>query len=514
MNLLQGLSKKKLINRLVVIFLLLASIIFLYLENQRKSEVNNYLHATTKHNRLVYKTIYEQYKQLSMIIYLEIIKEDRVLQIYQELESANRAQKTRLRKELLGLFENKYSVLKSFFLKQLHFHLKDNESFLRFHRPNKYGDNLTSVRKTIAYVNKYHESIDGFEEGRIYNGYRFVYPIQKGDKHLGSVEVSFGAEAFISSIMRQYNIFSNFLVSSHIVNQKVFTSEKSNYRVSCYNDFLFDNRVLAQIEKQEEQQKDIQSVKPSFETINKIFKGLENQESLSVYEHKSQTIFTVIPEFNPLTKEMVAFLIIKERTNKIETINSYAVQKLVLGLMLLLAVLLIIFLIFIKKDTLEHKAYLDVLTGVYNRNRFNDIFKYEIQRSQRYGNKFSLAILDIDHFKRINDTYGHLVGDEILKMLASFVSANIRRSDIFARWGGEEFVVLFVETGVNSAQISCENLRKGVEELSHDVAGKVTVSFGVTEYRGENETSKEIFDRCDRALYKAKETGRNKVEIL
>lgn len=169
---------------------------------------------------------------------------------------------------------------------------------------------------------------------------------------------------------------------------------------------------------------------------------------------------------------------------------------------------------FMKEQNIEisHKAYVDGLTNVYNRNKFEERFSYELSKYKRYKETFSIAVLDIDHFKRFNDTYGHLIGDEVLILLAEKINHNIRNSDTFARWGGEEFVILMPNTNIDEAKIFCEKLRALVEDICHVTAGKITCSFGITSIK-ENDSLKSIFKRCDEALYNAKANGRNKVEI-
>jgi len=166
----------------------------------------------------------------------------------------------------------------------------------------------------------------------------------------------------------------------------------------------------------------------------------------------------------------------------------------------------------IEKVNIEQKAYFDGLTGIYNRNKLNEFFEHELLRVERYKHNLSVAILDIDHFKSFNDTHGHLVGDEVLIMLAQAVEKKVRKTDIFARWGGEEFVIIFVETHINAAKISSDNIREHIATLSHKTAGTVTASFGLTQYQ-EGDTLESLFKRCDDALYVAKENGRNRVEV-
>jgi diguanylate cyclase (GGDEF)-like protein len=168
----------------------------------------------------------------------------------------------------------------------------------------------------------------------------------------------------------------------------------------------------------------------------------------------------------------------------------------------------------IKKQATKaiHEANHDSLTGVYNRKRFNELLEDSIDKYYSNNTTFVLAIIDIDHFKRFNDIYGHLVGDEVLILLARHVQNSIRREDTFARWGGEEFVILLDDISIKDATKILEHLRVSISKLEHPMAGHVTASMGLSEYQS-GDTSEALMARCDEALYKAKESGRNRVCI-
>ncbi|MBU2590401.1 MAG: diguanylate cyclase [Nitrospinae bacterium] len=163
---------------------------------------------------------------------------------------------------------------------------------------------------------------------------------------------------------------------------------------------------------------------------------------------------------------------------------------------------------------LEGVANYDFLTRLYNRSKFADFIGHEIKTIKRYGGKlFSVFLLDIDFFKKINDTYGHLAGDMVLKELADLLKLSLRESDIISRWGGEEFITLLPSTSIDNASMIAEKIRKNIEAhtFSRDDI-KATCSFGVAEYRA-GETEEALFKRVDEALYRAKEGGRNRVEL-
>jgi diguanylate cyclase (GGDEF)-like protein/PAS domain S-box-containing protein len=161
---------------------------------------------------------------------------------------------------------------------------------------------------------------------------------------------------------------------------------------------------------------------------------------------------------------------------------------------------------------LEEMATTDALTAIYNRRKFNQLIKTEIVRAQRYGEPLALFIFDIDHFKHINDTFGHKAGDKVLVAVANLMRSTSREVDIIARWGGEEFVVLAPSADVTTAATAAERFRDRIARRSFPSCGAVTASFGVAGYRA-GDTPDQLFARADGALYKAKQNGRNRVVI-
>jgi diguanylate cyclase (GGDEF)-like protein len=164
--------------------------------------------------------------------------------------------------------------------------------------------------------------------------------------------------------------------------------------------------------------------------------------------------------------------------------------------------------IFLSKQELLRLAITDPLTGVFNRNQLNKVLPQEIGRGIRYGKSFGLVMLDIDHFKHVNDTLGHDIGDKVLQKTAQILSESIRENDTLIRWGGEEFVVIALEVNEQSLIQLCEKLRQKIEAENYVIAGKITVSVGATLF-SENDFPDTLLSRADKALYEAKERGRN-----
>lgn len=164
------------------------------------------------------------------------------------------------------------------------------------------------------------------------------------------------------------------------------------------------------------------------------------------------------------------------------------------------------------RDQLENKINFDPLTEVYNRHFFYQSLKKEIEKSQRYQRHLTFIIFDIDYFKKVNDSYGHDVGDLVLKELCKVCENNIRKSDILARIGGEEFAIIAPETSIRSGVVLAEKLRKVIEKHSFEKISQITISLGITQFI-DGDTIDDIYKRADVALYKAKNNGRNKLEI-
>ncbi len=160
-------------------------------------------------------------------------------------------------------------------------------------------------------------------------------------------------------------------------------------------------------------------------------------------------------------------------------------------------------------------AQKDPLTGICNRAALDEMLKRELSHAQRKDTSLSLLVLDIDHFKKINDRYGHIIGDCALKSVANMVGACKRDGDLLFRYGGEEFVVLMRDTDLGGAHLLAERIRQYIAENSFDCSGatlKITASIGVSELK-QNDEPTDMFSRADKALYRAKKNGRNQVCI-
>ncbi len=152
----------------------------------------------------------------------------------------------------------------------------------------------------------------------------------------------------------------------------------------------------------------------------------------------------------------------------------------------------------------------DGLTGVYNHRYFQNQIELELSRAQRYDLNFSIILIDLDKFKKINDTYGHISGDRILKRISKQISNTLRKTDTVARYGGDEFVVLLPETGKENAVSVANRIRGNIDKANEREEIKINVSIGMASYPDNGVYSKDLVQKADSALYKAKEESRNR----
>jgi diguanylate cyclase (GGDEF)-like protein len=165
------------------------------------------------------------------------------------------------------------------------------------------------------------------------------------------------------------------------------------------------------------------------------------------------------------------------------------------------------------EEKLRELSEIDYLTGIFNRRKLFELLESEIGKSHRYSRPLSLIMLDLDHFKLINDSHGHHVGDAVLKDMVQIVRRTLRKVDVFARYGGEEFIVVCAETSLDGALVLAEKIRSAMAAAGFPAAGQVTVSAGVAEYR-DGDTEAGFIERADQALNAAKRQGRNQVAAV
>jgi len=331
--------------------------------NLDKYEANNYI---KKQNQL--NIIIHDMNKVSNAIFDNVINTKKIIDIFKNANSSTKKEKEEIRDELyLSLIDN-YKNFKSYGIQQLHFHLPNNESFLRFHKPSKFGDNLTDIRSSVKLVNKNKVPVVGFEEGKIFNGYRFVYPLfDENKKHIGSVEISSSLLNFKKVFEKNNNSHIDYVLKKEVVENKVFKDELKNY--SPY--FLSDNFLIQTTLSDYNvncKHKDVKDfILKRLINDNKLQKRLNNLEEfydIYLYDFK---IFSVdfIPLLNDFTQEKIGYVIIFSESDYFK----YMIDSYIIILLIIIVISILTGYLFYKKEktkefiekkSLKYKLILDL----------------------------------------------------------------------------------------------------------------------------------------------------------
>ncbi len=631
--------KKKLFVKYMFFFLVSSATVIAVMLNIREQRLNEHLSAEKEMMSTAFSIIVGAMKSQSDIVFDNRIQVPEIIALYRDAWEAPPERRRQIREaiydELLPVYQN----IQLNHLKQLHFHLKNNDSFLRFHRPDKFGDNLTDVRGTVAYVNRTHKPIEGFEEGRIFNGYRFVYPLFDGIEPIGSVELSVSIKTILEKFREATRADVDFIIRKDVVEAKVFADEQQNYSAcEVFEGFMNEQEILPLRNPETNR-----LIRKHLGALEKGQEKMLNDEPYSFIERDGDGfhIVTFLPLANAVSKKTIGYIILDRKHDDMQYVATRPVSFIVavitlLGLLFYLlcrsedqkykieserrrldsllelqkniVVLtdgqvieyanklffdsfgyssLSSFLsehqcicdLFIEDDRyfhlgkvpegqnwldvlrklpavqrivamidgegrtriftvsiscideheyistftdisltisqqarLEEKASRDKLTGAYNRE-FLETNLLGIQHLvEEKGKRLGMVMIDIDYFKRVNDTYGHASGDEVLKRFVEIIRETVRQEDYLIRWGGEEFLLLtMVDSIENVAQIA-EKIRKHISVDTFPQVGHLTASLGAA-CHCEDEEFDETIRQADLALYEAKADGRNRVVV-
>lgn len=454
------------------------------------------------------------YGEFSNYIFDEIKRDEEILAIMSQANTAAEAEKKVLRDRLHEKVSERYPIMRKYKFRQFHFHLPTTESFLRVHLPERYGDLLIDSRESVRLVNETKTKISGFEEGKIFNGFRNVYPLEYEGEHVGSVEISMSSASIIeilSELHQRRDYY--FVIDKEVVEDNLFEDQLANYRESnimanyyvdvAVDEFTSDNNTVTNNSKE-----------LFFESLDEqSLKKLSNKESFTVV-HKFQgkdyiVNFLGIKNFK---ESPSAYLIsISHRAGGYVEFMQDMYWEIILVTFLAFFIIAFGLVLAFYQSNLKDSAELDYLTNIYNRNKFYEIAKREIKTAKRSKQEMSVMFMDIDHFKQLNDTHGHAWGDKVLQALAKTILCNVREVDVFARWGGEEFVLLLPNTGREGAMVVGEKIRKIIAESTTEELQDVTISIGICLVDPKTHDIEAAIGRADLAMYEAKRRGRNQV---
>jgi diguanylate cyclase (GGDEF)-like protein len=500
------------------------SIIFLFFTFIGNSLISLYHHDKTQYYLEVqsdllsarYQTSYKYFKLMSQDIYNMYMQNQKLISVLQKVTKASPQEKKLLRVRAYKLLSRNYKRLTNMGISQVHFHLRDNTSFLRMYAPNDYGDDLSKTRNTVVAVNATKKPQEGFEACGYMTGMRFVYPIAAPDKeYIGSVEISFSAQQMLNSITDDYVYDSHILISKKMQTATLVKNELGfSYKETWETpDYLIEESTHKQVKD-----KNFYNKINTDELRKKISLKIQQETAFSVeFVYNFQHI---VLSFHPLSNvnedKNIAYIVTYTISNYISNLDiEQEYMK-----MLFFAILGIIYLfslyIIINREKLKDLALFDALTKLPNRTLFMIEFQNELNRAYRYKNKVALLFIDLDGFKQVNDTYGHHIGDELLKVIGNTLVSTIRKNDIAARLGGDEFMVVLNE--VENIEYAQQVANKILEKINEDIILEhkvihIGASIGISLYPDDSTTLLDLVKFADSAMYEAKNNGKNNIYI-
>lgn len=431
----------------------------------------------------------------------------------------------RMRTKLYSSVKSSWTQMTSSYdIRQLHFHLgPGSNSYLRVHRPDKYGDNMDEVRYTIVDANKNLTPTKGFETGRVYSGIRGVVPVyatsfKKGKVHVGAVEsgTSFSDTLRILREELESNI-AILLTQDHVTKNmwpdfiaKTFTDKRTieGYYIEC-STLLDVKTVLAQAPM-------LKAIRDNLESDIIHADGIWQFCSFPLRDYRGN--------LNQSLPDAGIVVIWRDASDKWGQVQQSLITNIIFAIITLVLVECALFvgwhisqnhlnsIISNQTAELQQLANHDGLTNLFNRRAIEEILHREMSRSNRYNTFLTVMLFDLDHFKKVNDTYGHNVGDKVLKKTAELISKILRKNDFAGRWGGEEFLLIAPDTPLDGGIQLAERIRNDIATYEFDEVGTMTLSVGIGRCeRGEK--LDQLIKRIDDALYSAKKKGRNLVEV-
>jgi len=504
-------------NKIVLLTFLMILLFFvgLFLINTYSQQKRSYylqVQSTLLLNK--YTVLHKYLKIMSHDIYTMYEENPRLIKLLSKAVKESPAERNATRKAVYNLLIRNYRRLENMGISQVHFHLPDNHSFLRMYAPKRFGDDLAPLRKSVVLVNKLLKPIEGMEACPYLLGYRFVYPLFNAKKeHIGSVEISYSSEIIFKNLIEDFTYDHHLLISKSVANNTIVGQQYGyNYKDTWESpDYYIEERSHKKF-KDNAFYKQISS--PTLKALlEKKFKT-QKPFALSVPYNYQQIVLNFLPLPSADGVKNIAYIVtykVSAYLSRVEIEQTYI--TLLFGAVLLLLYLFFIYII-INREKLKELALFDPLTTLPNRTLFTIELEDEIKRAKRYNYKIALMFIDLDGFKAVNDTFGHHIGDELLKEVAKVIKASIRQVDLAARLSGDEFTIALSHTkdskeALKVAMSTLEKINKDIMIQNNKI--KVGASIGIAIFPDDASNLQQLLLKADRAMYRAKENGKNQV---
>jgi len=439
--------------------------------------------------------------RFSEYIFSNYLDESWISQAMAEAAASGPRRRAELRESLYRRLLPWYQSLSRYDFKQVAFHLPDDSVLLRMHEPDVFGDDLTEIRETVRRVNSTGERASAFELDPVMGGYRFVYPLAEQGRRRGAVEVSLSVSSFLRILREIDNSGYVFLLDKGAVESIVLPEFRGTFIDSGFSGkYLFDRDVHSDSAHADLFARNA----PRLEAL------IDSDIDSGFYcEYAGKGKLILVRHLRNLAGRTEACLVSVAGDDLYATYDANFASLSVLALGIY--VLLVAFSIAIvnERDKLKRLSTTDSLTGLANRSVAVGTIAAELSRNVRYRHPFSILMIDLDDFKKVNDLYGHGEGDEVLRNFAEVLRKSLRSADVSARWGGEEFLVILPETEHERALSTAQKLCDITASSALSLKVRVTVSLGCAQAR-DDDTIDSLTIRADDALYEAKKRGKNR----
>ncbi len=506
-------------NKFILLFLLFIVLLMsgIGLINTIKEEKKQYyLDVQNELLRTKYRTTHRYFKIMSQDIYTMYSQNTKLITLLQRAQTSKGKTLKSIRLQTYKLLKRNYKRLSNMGISQIHFHTKDNKSFLRMYAPEEFGDDLSNNKKTVLLANKTLQAQEGFEACRFMLGMRFVYPIFNDKKeHLGSVGITFSSAHILKSITDDFVYDAHILVSKDIANESIIQKEYlSNYKPTWETQEYYIESTTHKSINNQNLYKKIDT--PALE--KEIKEGIATKKpfSLAATYNYQNIILTFLPLPSATSIENIAYIVTYTESDYLSNIRIEREYLIILFTAILTLLFLFSIYIMLNQEKLKELALYDSLTKLPNRTLFMVEFQNEINRAQRYNTKVALMFLDLDGFKAVNDTYGHQVGDELLKQVSEILSTSIRKNDIAARLSGDEFTIILSDIRDETQVVMLA--QKIIKELNKDIIINhkiisIGASIGISIYPTSALHIEELIKYADNMMYISKENGKNQATL-
>lgn len=421
------------------------------------------------------------------------------------------------RKKILNYVTSLYKELnQDYNITHFYFTNLNRINIIRAHAPNRYGDTINRI--TTMNAQKNLKVSYGVELGTLGTlTLRVVSPWYSNDgKHIGYFELGMEIDHIIDRLEKildfEIDLFMHKKYLNEVSWKKGMKTLKRNIQWNQFYELVSTKQI----------------VNPIFKhfIINKDNEHLSFDGAIQQYDENDSTYWLLSVPITDIEGRNVANLLMLADTTFETNVVEETILTVSIVIFILAGTLLFFFMRLINKiiyrinkdeKLLKTMARKDPLTNLYTRRVFDEHLKREILNSKRYNSKFFIILIDADHFKNVNDTYGHNAGDIVLKTISNLILSSCRETDTVCRFGGEEFVILVKSSNISEVKNCAERIRSTIEKNKFDIGRKevlnITVSAGISSYNESTDNGLDIISSADKALYEAKHNGRNCVCI-